>query len=95
MPKLYMEIQDIHNRLHQEIAKQLENEFKSSFETADNQWLIHNPIESISLHACSGSKPDSTIIRYYLIDVRQEETFVIKQQYFLESAEAMVRDFIT
>ncbi len=87
LPEVYMEIQRVADKSPQEIATQLETELRSSFENVDNYGVVKEPIESISLHARAGLKPDSTIVNYYLVDDNQGGTFVIKQQYFLEAAE--------
>ncbi len=87
LPEVYMEIQRVANKSPQRMAAQLETELKSSFETVENYGVVNDPIESISLHARSGLKPDSTIVKYYLVDDKHGGTFVIKQQYFLEAAE--------
>jgi len=87
LPEVYMEIQRVVDKSPQEITIQLEAELKSSFETVENCGMVNDPIEAISLYARSGLKPDSTIVRYYLVDDNHGGTFVIKQQYFLEAAE--------
>ncbi|MDI3310564.1 MAG: hypothetical protein QJR05_03955 [Thermoanaerobacterium sp.] len=87
LPEVYMEIQHVKDKSPREMAAQIEDELKSTFEHVENYGTVEQPIKSISLHARSGLKPDSTVVTYYLVDDQQGGTFVIKEQYFLEAAE--------
>jgi hypothetical protein len=86
-PEVYLEIQHVKDKSPVDVAREVEDDLKSSFENVENYGVVEEPIKSIYLHARDGFKHNDPVVSYYIVDDNQGGAFVIKQHLFLEAAE--------
>lgn len=100
-PEVFMEIEQVKDKKPEDIAAELEKELKAKYPRVENRGNVNEPIKATFVYANSGgSKWNTAIVRYYLVDNTKGGTFVIKQQFFLEAEEGhgarldnMLKDF--
>lgn len=86
-PEVFMEIEQIKGEKPEIVASKIEKELKTIYKTVENKGTVNTPTKGILIYANSGTKWNSTVVKYYLIDNTKGGTFVIKQQLFLEAEE--------
>ncbi|GAA0721629.1 hypothetical protein GCM10008905_12240 [Clostridium malenominatum] len=87
IPEVFMEIEQVKGKKPETIASELENQLKVNYEKVENRGQVNEPIKATLIYANNGSKWNSTVIKYYLVDNTKEGTFIIKQQLFIEAEE--------
>jgi len=86
-PEVFMEIQQVKDKKPETIATELQKELSEGYIKVENKGTVNVPIKALLIYANNGSKWNSTIIKYYLVDDAKGGTFIIKQQLFLEAEE--------
>lgn len=86
-PEVFMEIQQIKDKTPEVIALEIEKDLTPNYIKVENRGTINEPIKSTLVYANNGTKWNSAIVKYYLVDNTKGGTFIIKQQFFLEAEE--------
>ena len=86
-PEVFMTIEEVKDKTPQVIASEIEKELNTTYPNVKIKGIVSDPIKGLFIHAYSGTKWNSAVINYYLVDNTKGGTFVIKQQLFLEAEE--------
>lgn len=86
-PEVAMEISQVEDKTPEELAIEIQEELKSSFETVKGIETVIDPVGGLLVAAIDGSEWDSKVTQVYIISNEKEGSFVIQQKYFLEAAE--------
>ncbi len=99
-PDVSMEIEQIVDKIPEDVIKILDAQIREDFETVYEPQQIYEPVNGWVIRGLSGNKWDSPIIKTYVVSNGQQGSFMITQRYFLEAAEGhgvrfdeMVKEF--